>query len=348
MSLKKIAEELGVSLTTVSRALNGYPEVAKATREAVLAAALRHGHQTDARARGLALGRSDAVGLVFPLTPSDLGDPLLLEVISHLGARLAQARLDLLIISASVQDEVAAYQRAIAGRRVDAFVVPRTRVVDARLELLQAEGVPFVAYGRSGAFEAPYAWLDFDNFAGARLATQRLIAHGHRRLGYLGADAFYNFADQRFQGFSAALQRAGLPLERASVLRCALDRRAGYAGLQQMLSQLHPPTAVLVDNHLAGVGAVLAARDAGLVLGRDFSLIVYDGLEADRSVLGAVTTVQQPTPSEVGLQLAEMVLGRLRGEDPATLQRERVPVLVDGTTDGPWLELGLSGDELQR
>lgn len=345
MSLKKIAEELGVSLTTVSRALNGYPEVAKSTRDAVLAAALRHRHQTDARARGLALGRSDAVGLVFPLTPSDLGDPLLLEVISHLSARLAQAKLDLLIISASAQDGVAAYQRAIAGRRVDAFVVPRTWVRDARLTLLQAEGVPFVAYGRSGGFAAPYAWLDFDNFAGARLATQRLIAHGHRRLGYLGAASFYNFADQRFQGFNAALQQAGLRWEPALVLRNALDRRAGYAGMQQVLSLPHPPSAMLVDNHLAGVGAVLAARDAGLVLGRDFSLIVYEGLDADDSVLGKVTSVQQPTPSLVGLSLAELVLGRLQGADPATLQRQYMPVLVDGQTDGPWLG---SADEVSQ
>jgi LacI family transcriptional regulator len=335
MSLKKIAEELGFSLTTVSRALNGYPEVAKATREAVMAAAVRHGHQTDARARGLALGRSDAVGLVFPMTPSDLGDPLLLEVISHLSAQLAQAHRDLLIISASTEDEVAAYQRAIAGRRVDAFVVPRTRVSDARLALLQAEGVPFVAYGRSSGFEAPYAWLDFDNLAGARMATQRLIALGHHRLGYLGAAPLYNFADQRFKGFAAALHDAGLCLEPALVQRGALDRRAGYAGMAQLLALASPPSAVLVDNHLAGVGAVLAARDAGLVLGQDFSLIVYDGLEADHAVLGAVTSVQQPTAAAVGQTLAELLLARLKGDDPATLQRLRMPVLVDGASDGP-------------
>jgi len=337
MSLKKIAEELGVSLTTVSRALNGYPEVAKATREAVLLVAARHGHQTDARARGLALGRSDAVGIVFPMTPSDLGDPLLLEVIRHFSERLALAKLDLLIISASAEDEVAAYQRAIAGRRVDAFVVPRTRVSDARLALLQAEQVPFVAYGRSSALAAPYAWLDFDNLAGARMATQRLIDHGHQALGYLGAAPLYNFADQRFQGFAVALRDAGLALEPAFIQRCALDRNAGYAGMERILALPNPPSAMLVDNHLAGAGAVLAARDAGVVLGKDFSLIVYDGLEVDHSVLGKVTSVYQPTPSLVGLTLAELLLARLRGDDPATLQRLRMPVLVDGRSDGPWL-----------
>src|SRR5881409_3921427 len=96
MSLKKIAEELGLSLTTVSRALNGYPEVAEPTRIAVQKAAARLHYRPDARARGLALGRADAVGIVFPITPSDLGDLQFLEVAHAMSERFAQAGMDLL------------------------------------------------------------------------------------------------------------------------------------------------------------------------------------------------------------------------------------------------------------
>lgn len=335
MSLKKIAEELGLSLTTVSRALNGYPEVAQPTRLAVQEAAARHHYKPDARARGLALGRADAVGIVFPITPGDLGDLQFLEVANAMSERFAQEGLDLLIISASAKDELSAYRRAIAGRRVDAFVVARTRIADDRLQLLQASDMPFVAYGRSADLRAPYAWFDFDNVAGARMAAERLIGLGHRAIGYLGAPPEYNFAAQRFEGFLGALHEANIALAPDAVQRVALDRRSGYSAMQRLLAVPEPPTAVLVDNHLAGVGALHAALNAGLVLGRDLSAIVYDNLGPDSVIRSRITSVDQPTAGLVGTMLAEMVLQRLKGVAPESLQRLRMPVLSIGESDGP-------------
>lgn len=335
VSLKQIASELGLSLTTVSRALNGYPEVARGTRDAVLAAAQRLRYEPDLRARGLALGRSDAVGLVFPITPGDLGDALFLAVAAALSARLAEAGLDLLIVSTTAGDEVAAYRRAIRGRRIGAFVVPRTRVRDLRLELLQEQGVPFVAYGRSAGLVAPYAWLDFDNALGARLATRRLLALGHRRIAYLGAPAEYNFAALRFAGFGEELARDGQRVAPTLVLRQALDRRSGYAAMQQLLALARPPSAVLVDNHLAGVGAVHAALQAGLRLGQDLSIVVYDGLGMDSVIRSAITAVEQPEPERTGQLLAELTLARLGGTPPERLQQLHAPALVPGDSDGP-------------
>ncbi len=335
MSLKQIAQELGLSLTTVSRALNGYPEVAAATRAAVAAAATRLGYQPDARARGLALGRAGAVGLVFPVTPGDLGDLHFLEMTHALSERFGEQGIDLLIVAATAHGELDTYRRAIAGRRVDAFIVPRTRVVDERLEMLHAARMPFVAYGRSGRFQHPYAWFDFDNAAGAHMATQRLIDFGHRRVGYLGAPAVYNFAELRFQGFGTALQGAGLAMDQALVQRGALDRRSGYAAMQHLLALPEPPTAVLVDNHLAGVGAAHAALQAGRVLGHDLSVIVYDGLGPDSVIRSPITSVAQPTAPLVGSVLAELLLARIDGGAAESLQRLRMPVLVAGASDGP-------------
>lgn len=335
MSLKRIAEELGLSLTTVSRAMNGYPEVAAATRRAVLEAAARMDYRADARARGLALGRADAVGIVFPITTGDLGDQQFLQVASAMSERFAQSGLDLLIVSASVDDELAAYERAITGRHIGVFVVPRTRVRDRRLELLQARNVAFVAYGRSASLTSEYAWFDFDNLAGARMATERLLRLGHRRLGYLGADPDYNFADQRYAGFCASLQAAGIPLNPLAVQRTALERRSGYAAMQKLLALPQRPTAVLVDNNLAGIGAVHAVLQSGLVLGRDLSMIVYDGLGSDSVVRTAMTAVMQPTPITTGIALAEMTLARLREEPLESLQKLCLPELEIGDSDGP-------------
>jgi len=335
VSLKKIAEELGLSLTTVSRALNGYPEVAAQTRLAVQAAAERLRYKPNASARGLALGRADAVGLVFPITAGDLGDAQFLGVAAAMTERFTSEGIDLLIISASAKDELAAYERAITGRRIDAFVVARTRVSDVRLALLRERQVPFVAYGRSAMLRPPYAWLDFDNEAGATMAAQRLLALGHRRLGYVGAPADYNFAAQRFSGFARTVADGGGTLADGAVLRVALDRRSGFEAMQRLIALPRPPSAVLVDNNLAGVGAVHAVLQSGLRLGRDLSLIVYDGLGEDSVIRSAITAVNQPTPTSTGIALAEMTLALLRGEPVETLQALRTPSLVVGDSDGP-------------
>ena len=335
MSLKRVADELGLSPTTVSRALNGYPEVAEATRLRVEAAAARLNYKPHPSARRLALGRTDAVGIVFPITPSDLGDFHFLTVAAAMVDRFAQGGIDLVIISASAHDELDAYQRAIDGRRVDAFVVPRTRVHDARLELLSARGVPFVAYGRTESAIEPHAWLDYDNEAGTRLATERLLALGHKRIGYLGAPAEYNFAALRYAGFSKALAHGGVRLPKACALRAPMNRRSGYDAMMQLLALPQRPTAVLVDNHLAGVGAVHAVLNAGLRLGEELSLIVYDGVGEDSVIRTAITSVSQPTAAGTGTSLAEMMLALLGGAPPASLQRLCDPVLEIGTSDGP-------------
>ena len=335
MSLKKIADELGLSLTTVSRALNGYPEVAEKTRLAVQAAAQRHRYTPNAGARSLALGRADAIGMVVSATQDDLGDAQFLDVAAGMTERFALEHIDLLIISAPAKDELATYERVIAGRRVDAFVVARTRVHDARLALLRERQVPFVAYGRSAALAPPYAWLDSDNEAGAHLAAERLLLLGHRRLGYLGAPAEYNFADQRFKSFERRVVEGGGRLVDGAVLRVSIDRRSGYAAMQRLIELPQRPSAVLVDNCLAGVGAVHAALHAGLVLGRDLSLIVYDGLTEDSVIRCAITSVRPPALTTTGNLLAELMLALLSGKPVETLQCLRAPVLELGDSDGP-------------
>jgi LacI family transcriptional regulator len=105
--------------------------------------------------------------------------------------------------------------------------------------------------------------------------------------------------------------------------------------MQRLLAVPEPPTAVLVDNHLAGIGAVHAALHAGCVLGQDLSVIVYDGLGPDSVIRSPITSIDQPTATLVGTLLAELMLARLKGAAPESLQRLRKPALLAGESDGP-------------
>ncbi len=332
MNLKSLALKLGMSKTTVSRALNGYPEVSAHTRERVLAAAKEAGYEANPMARSLAVGRTNVFGIIYPLLPSDLGDPMFLSVVGGMSAALEKRKMNLIIAPVSQQNELPSYEQMVRGRRVDGLVVSRTLVHDERIAYLVRQGFPFVAHGRT-ELEQPYAWFDYDNEAGIALAVECLLGHGHRRIALVSAPLELNFAKQRKDSFLASLGRAGLQADPRHLIDNTLDRRGGYQAMQQLLACAPRPTAVIVDNHLSGGGAVRALLDAGIVIGKEMSVIVWGSVEG--SLVGPdVTTIDQPDPSGAGATMIDMLSSLIAGTPPARLQVLWQPVLVPGATVG--------------
>jgi len=335
INLKELAARLGVSATTASRALAGYSDVSAATRERVQQLAQELGYQPSRAARQIALGRADAVGIVYSLAADSLGNPAFLEMLTGLARRLEQADIDLLLAASPQHDELRTYDRMVRGRRVDAMIVAHTQVEDARIDYLMGSGLPFLAYGRTARPDG-YAWFDFDNFAGGRMAVQRLAALGHRRIAYVHAPLHLNFARQRHDGFMAGMREARLKVQAAAVIAGGLERRSGYAAAQHLLALAQRPSAIVVDNSLSGVGVIRALIDAGVAVGRDVSVLVYEGLPADTVLQGLqVAAVVQPTSYESGQKMGEMVLALLEGRvlaEPHVLQQ---PVFVEGNSIAP-------------
>lgn len=337
VNLKQLSEALGLSQTTVSRALNGYPDVSEATRARVVEMADRLGYKANTVARRLALGKADAVGLVYPLDSVDLGDPRFLELLQGLTDVLNEREIDLLIASAGRRDELVTYEHLMRGHRVDAFVVARTRLEDSRIEFLRRSGFPFVAYGRTSD-SAAFPWFDFDNELGTRLAVQRLVSFGHRRIGYVHASLGLTFAHQRYAGYRSAMGEAGLTVETRHVIEAGMAPRRAYDAMQALLRGSEPPTAVIVDNNLAGIGVVRALDDAGLTPGKECSVIVYDGIRNEALLAHEqVTSIDQHTPYAAGQQLAEMALACLQGRPAEQLQVLWTPRITPGFSDGPVL-----------
>ena len=333
MNLKSLALTLGISKTTVSRALNGYPEVNEATRERVLAAAKEAGYEANPMARSLAVGRTNVFGIIYPLLPSDLGDPMFLSVVGGMSAALEKSKMNLIIAPVSPQNELPSYEQMVRGRRVDGLVVSRTLVHDERIAYLVRKGFPFVAHGRT-ELKQPYAWFDYDNEAGIRLATEALLAQGHQRVALISAPLELNFALQRKNSFIASMHAAGLQVDPRHLIDNTLDRRTGYQAMQQLLALSPRPSAVIIDNHLSGVGAVRALLDAGIKIGSEMSVIVWGSIE-DSLVGSNVTTIDQPDASLAGGRMIAMLQSLLAGTPPASLQVLWQPVLLPGATVGP-------------
>ncbi|HEX8604533.1 MAG TPA: substrate-binding domain-containing protein [Pseudoduganella sp.] len=332
MNLKALADTLGMSKTTVSRALNGYPEVSEATRERVLAAAAASGYRANPVARHLAVGRSNVLGILYPLLPADLGDPMFLDVVGGISAALEAAGMNFIIAPVSPSNELPSYQQMVLGRRVDGLIVSRTLADDPRIDYLMEARFPFVAHGRTNA-SAQHAWFDYDNAAGIRLALDALLAQGHRRIALLGSPQTLNFARQRRDSFIDCLAETGLAVDPRYLIESAIDRRSGYQAMQQLLAGSSRPTAVIVDNHLSGVGAVRALLDAGVDIGRDMSLVVW-GQMPDALAGLDVATIDQPDARAAGAKMGAMLLALLEGAPAASLQELWQPVLLPGATIG--------------
>lgn len=337
MDLKQLSALLGISPTTISRALNGYPEVSEATRRRVEEAAEAHGYRPNHAARRLALGKADAVGIIYPPDIVELGDPGALGVVGALTEHFNAQGSDLVIVITGRKNELATYARLVQGRRVDALIVARTWVNDARVDYLLRRGFPFVAFGRTARC-ADHAWFDFDNTAGAAMAVARLAGFGHRRIATIHAPLELNFAKQRFDGYRQGLHAAGLAETADWIVpsNFALGRRGGYLAMQQLLAQPQRPTAVVVDNSLACIGAMRALMDAGLQPGRDISVIAQDFVsEADLLVMPSITSIEHADAQRVGAQLADLVIGVQQKRPLETLQVLWQPGIRPGDSDGP-------------
>jgi Transcriptional regulators len=335
MRLKDLAEHLGLSQTTVSRALNGYPEVNEATRLRVAEAAARLGYRPNASALRLATGRSGAVGLV--LRGADELGPHMSEFLSGLGGRLAAEEIDILVTTVeSYQDEIAAYRRLAASQKVDAVILHSPKLHDERAEVLTDLKLPFVLHGRTNG-ERPVAWLDIDNTGAVERATSHLLDLGHRRIALMNGVRGRTFAEHREIGYLAALSARGIPFDPALMSNSIFTDEVAFRLAQSMLELKPRPTAFLAGSMMTALGIFRAIRQAGFTLGKEVSMIAHDDvfpyLNADNMYPTMSTT--RSSIRAAGTRIAELIL-QLLGGKPAEDIHELWPVeLVLRESSGP-------------
>jgi LacI family transcriptional regulator len=323
--LRDLASSLGLSITTVSRALDGYPDVSEATRERVRIAAESAAYRPNAAARRLRRGATDVVTLILPTEPGHFDEPLYIQMLAPIGDCLARGGYDLTLIAATPgPDEIKMYRRIVEERRADALIVVRTRHRDPRVKYLAAQNFPFVVLGRTEC-PKPYAHVDGDGEAGFRLATERLYALGHRRISHLAAPSAFTFAGLRSRGYAAAMTEAGLA---AAMVEDLASEEGGYRAAKAALAATPRPTALLCATDRMAIGALRAAREMKLAVPRDLSVIGHDNLPATAFTDPPLSTMELPI-AETGMRLAEMVLARLGGADPRDLSHLRAVEMID-------------------
>lgn len=329
-----VAERLGLTKGTVSRALNGYGDISERTRLRVMREAQAMGYRPLTHAQAIRTGRIRSLGLVLQLNVHDAHRPFLADFLAGVTQAASTEGWTLTVATAPDEPETLATLARLADeRKADGFILPRTRLEDPRVALLRELGVPFVLYGRTADTEG-CAWFDILGETAMEEAVLRLAGAGHVRIGFVGGGAGYTYSSLRLQGYRNGLARAGLAEDPALIHPGALTPDAGQAAASALLALPLPPTAIVFAVDMAALGAWPAAEALGLALGRDLSVIGYDGIPEGAWLRPGLTTFRVDTRA-AGARLAELLIRRIRGEAPEVLRETARAELVARGSDGP-------------
>lgn len=319
--IRSVAREAGVSVSTVSRALNGYDDVNAETRRRVQEAAEKLGYRASHAASTLRRKQTDTVTFMVSKPWTKFVDPYFLGIIDGLEMALTASGLDLQVTMARDFDsELSVIRRAVERERSDALIFARTRPEDERIEWLQERNFPFLTVGRT--LKNTHSFVDRDQVKLGRDAVRRLVALGHRRIGHLTTPQRYTYTHLTIQGVREGLDAAGLPYDPALDVECFLSRKTGEEAVTELFMRGQRPTALICGNDLIAISAMEGLRRLGLRPGEDVALIGCDDIPVAAHVRPALTTFNLDLEA-LGIKLGRMMVARLGGD--TTLRQELVP-----------------------
>jgi len=294
-TLKQVAERAGVSSATVSKVLSNTPYVSTETRARVLAAVEALGYVPNLAARALAQGRTYNIGVVFPLIYTSLfSDPQTLSILEGI-ERVATSRGYNLLISTPKMpvEDSEQFHRLLRSRYFDGVILLENLPDRLMSSFVTEHGYPYVSIGYQSLEATPNS-IHIDDYHGAYAVARHLIDLGHRRFGMIDiAPVSFFSMNERLRGYRAALAEAGIDPGSVPHVPGSYTIASGAEAMRQLLCVQPRPTAVLCVTDLMAIGAMNAARMAGLRVPDDLSVVGFDDIPLAAHVDPALTTVRQ-------------------------------------------------------
>ncbi|NYE46963.1 LacI family xylobiose transport system transcriptional regulator [Spinactinospora alkalitolerans] len=328
ITISKIAEAAGVSVPTVSKVLNGRADVAPDTRSRVEELIHRHGYR---RRRGPGGGRSTTLDLVF----HELDSAWAIEVIRGV-ERVARAEGLSVVLSESggAQTPQDSWVESVLARQSAAVILVLSDLEPAQQARLSARGIPFVVVDPTGDPGDDVPSIGSANWNGGLAATRHLIELGHERIAVIGGPRDVLCSRARIDGYRAALDTAGMPVDPRLIRTGDFHVEGGRDNGRDLLLMDDPPTAVFAGSDLQALGLYEAARELGVRVPEDISVVGYDDLPLARWVGPPLTTVRQPL-TEMAEEATRLALSLSRGERPANLRLDLATSLVVRQSTAP-------------
>ena len=322
-----IAKQTGVSVPTVSKVINGRSDVASETRRRVEAAIIEHGYQRAPRS----VARSPLIEVIF----NELESEWALEIVR--GVERVAVRHDLAVVISEMQGRRTPGRGWIEGvlaRRPMGVIAVFSDLNDTMREQLRARDIPFVVLDPTGEPLHDTPSVGATNWNGGLTATRHLIALGHRRIGVIGGPEWILCSRARLDGYRAAMDESGVPVDPALISHGAFHVDEGIERGRALLLLPARPTAIFAGNDLQALGVYQAAREQRLHIPEDLSVVGFDDLPVARWVGPPLTTIRQPLV-EMAVTAAELALSMARGEQPLQTRVELTTELVVRESTAP-------------
>ena len=306
VTIKDIAREVGVSPSTVSRALSDSPLISEKTKQNVKEVAQRLGYERNELARGLVKGSSGAVGLVV----ADITNPFFSDIAQGVGEVAHRFGYGVMLCdTAGKANRESDYIRLLRRKRVDGLILTSATINDPYLKDLAKTRTPFILVSRlCRSVDAPYVVVD--DRVGARLAVEHLINLGHQYIGFIGGPANVQSSRDRMATYREVLQEHGLAEKEEWMGFSDFTQAAGRKAGRQMLSLPERPSAIFAANDMIALGVLEVAEEMGFLIPDDLSLVGYNDISYASLPRVQLTTVAQPT-QEMGQIASEWLLSTI-------------------------------------
>ena len=319
--LKDIAQQVGVSIMTVSKALRDEPDVSAATKSRIKALAKQMGYVPDSSAQGLRTKTTKLFGLIIPSSTN----PTYARMVVAIEERAHELGYDILFAhSLNLPEREELCLRRFLSRRVDGLFISPVYRFEAEARIYQevlASKTPTVLLGPPAAFCKNFASVEIEELAASYAATQHLLSLGHKRIAYLTGPPVAPWAHERFEGYRRALREAGLEVDDKLVFQSGSTIEDGTNVALQMLNENCNATAIQAVSDLVAIGCAETLLAQGLRIPEDISLVGFGNILVTEHFRVPLTTIRQPK-HRLGIAAMETMMGLIRGEK---VQSKRLP-----------------------
>ena len=314
-TIRDVARAADVSIKTVSRVLNGEPNVRSETRDAVNKAVARLKYRPNLAARSLAGSRSRLIALIYDNTNTGYVASLQLGAIERCRASGYHLMVEPLDLAATVS--ALDISKIIGTVRIDgAILAPPVSDSAAVMKILDAARVPYVRIAPATDRNRS-ACVEMDDGKAAHAMTSHLISLGHTRIGFIEGPTDHGATHRRKKGFMAAMQDHGVKVVRKRIVQGAFTFRSGFDCAEALLNQADRPTAIFASNDDMALGVMSYAHRLGLTIPADLSVAGFDDAPAAAAIWPPLTTVRQPTVDMAGTAAEFLVTGSASRHRPA-------------------------------
>ena len=332
IKITDLSKKIGVSVSSISRALNGHSNISVKTKEKIFKAAQKYNYYPNLNARRLASQKPDTIAFITTIDRKTQ-DYVLMELLAGLTIGVKGKPTELIFkFFTNEKDEFNYYQKLIDAELVDKFVFYRIKRNDKRIDFLKKTKMNFVTWGRSSTKDN-YAWIDLDNEKSIEILMQRLYDFGHRKIGFINVHKSFNYGFQRKKAYEEFHKNRNIKLN-SKYYQESLDHTtlSGIKLSKKLLDLKERPTAIICSLDKYFIGCLQECQRRGFVIAKDISVVGYNDQDNYLSSQN-VTYISHPL-AEMGKMVINMLEQLDKGKKPENLTQLIKPILNKGKSDG--------------